>query len=205
MKKMRIENGKLIAYIQHQDVTTLTSIKDFVRGEIFREESILKGECDEEGYYRIEDLYNVNYIKGLPFIPNYDYLLKLDFKQVDALACKAIADYRSVNEILTRLCNQKTPLNTDERQTLSSIEAIDQALVGRIEQDVIENEQLRDVNFRSMAYCLTQQMRNYMYAVTSMSDMKREEMEQEAPQSEAPKTFSLRRIWNAHKNKKQGE
>lgn len=205
MKKMRIENGKLIAYIQHQDVTTLTSIKDFVRGEIFREESILKGECDENGYYRIENLSNVHYIKGLPFIPNYDYLLKLDFKQVDALAGKAIADYRSVNEILTRLCNQKTPLNTYEREILTSIEALDQSLVERFEQDVVGNQQLRDVNFRSMVHCLTVQMRSYMYAVTSMFDMKREEMEQQAPQSEAPKTFSLRRIWNAHKNKKQGE
>ena len=200
MKKMRIENGKLIAYIQHQDVTTLTSIKDFVRGEIFREESILKGECDEDGYYKIKDLSNVHYIKGLPFIPNYYYLLKLDFKQVEALAGKAIADYKSVNEILTRLCNQKAPLNKDEREILTSIEAIDPSLVEKI-----DNEQLRDVNFRSMVYCLTMQMKSYMYAVTSMSDTKKEEMEQKAPQSETPKTFSLRRICNARRNKKQGE
>lgn len=202
MKKMRVEDGKLIGYIQYHDVTLLASIKDFVKGDIFREESILKGECDEDGYYRIQDLYNVNYIKGLPYIPNYDYLLKLDFKQVDTLSVNAIADYARLNEILTKLCNQKTPLSHQERETLTSIEVIDQSLVEAMIREVTEGKSLRDLHFRSMAYCLTMQMRNYMYAVSSVIEMRRE---QETPQTEAPKTFSLRRIWNGKKDKKQGE
>lgn len=204
MKKMRIENGNLIAYIQHQDVTTLTSIKDFVREEIFREESILKGECDEDGYYRIADLSNVHYIKGLSYIPNYDYLLKLDFNQISTCSQAAIEDYRSLNEILTRLCNQTTPLNEEEKSFLMNVGTIDQSLVEKLIQD----GQLRDVNFRSIAFCLNRQMESYMYAVMSVADIKRQGFEQEQLELQRDsdvKTFSLRRIWHGLSEKKQGE
>lgn len=204
MKKMRIENGNLIAYIQYQDVTTLTSIKDFVRGEIFREESILKGECDDEGYYRIANLANVHYIKGLSFIPNYDYLLKLDFNQVSTYAQVAIEDYRSVNEILTRLCNQTTPLNEQEISFLTKLDTIDQSLV----KQLLIDGQLRDVTFRSIANCLTIQTESYMHAVMSVAEEKKarfEEEQLEKIQEDKSKAFSLRRIWQGYTNKRQGE
>lgn len=204
MKKMRIENGNLIAYIQHQDVTTLTSIKDYVREDIFREESILKGECDEDGYYRIEKLSNVHYIKGLPFIPNYDYLLKLDFNQASTYAQVAIEDYRSLNEILTRLCNQTAPLNEQEKSFLTKLGTIDQSLL----EQIMGEGQLRDVTFRSIAHCLNVQMESYMYAVMTMADMKQQKFEEEQlelQQQDGAKTFSLRRIWKGLGNKKQGD
>ena len=79
MKEFIVENGQQVMRINQPDLTCLVCVRKFVPESLFQEDSILKGACDEEGYYKIVELDNVNYLKGVPFIPNHNYLLKILF------------------------------------------------------------------------------------------------------------------------------
>ena len=194
MKKMRVEHNCLIGYIQYQDLELLIKMKELVRPEFFKEPSILKGECDEDGYYRITDLRNVNFVKSLKCIPNYDYLLKLAENEICSMEENAIGEYNAVSYILERLCNTPSIITEQEIDILSNSSIIEPKLVAAFfEASKLPN---KDERYRYLALCMKEQLTHYCNAISYMAQLKRQEQVEK-------KGFSLKRIF-PKSTKKQG-
>lgn len=193
MKKIRFVNGKLVAYIHQEDVNTLNRIKNSVNPVIFREDAIITGECDEEGYYRVESQDAVRYIQDLPYIPDYDTLAEMEPSTLSTIVAKAIQNRRRLNEILTNLCDNKKSLSISDRAALANMDGIDHSLAGAIENNVFEAS-LKTVRFREMAYILDEQSRNYTAAIVKMADLREQEIANESSKKE-DRPFILKKLF----------
>lgn len=192
MKKIRIEDGKLFAYIHAQDVLTLVSIKDFVKESIFQEESILKGDCDEEGYYKIEDLSNVHYIRGLSFIPNYDYLLKLSLTELETLQKEGLANYNVLSTIAYRVCNSEDAISDNDVDFIGSLSELKVPNIDSIKGTT------KSIELRKAYFCICCQFQHYINSLDNMIELKRKKQV-----ASYEKQFSLRKVFTSLK--KQGD
>jgi len=89
MKLQKIENGRLILYLQKRDLEILRSIDEFTLAELFNEESIVNDKCSKDGYYKITNPDNIKYIRGLSFIPDYSTLCTKNAIELNTLEMKA--------------------------------------------------------------------------------------------------------------------
>ena len=69
MKITGKEGNRLVAYVKNRDVEILFSMKEFVNPELFNEKSILNGDVNVNGYYKITNPENIKYLNQLPYIP----------------------------------------------------------------------------------------------------------------------------------------
>ncbi len=202
MKKLKIENGRLYAYISQKDVSTLNSSKNYIRPSLFQEESILKGNCDEEGYYKIEDLSNVQYIKGLAFIPLYDYLLKFSLEELEVLVKHGVNAYSQLDKILTRIAKEERLPNSEEKEALMQDNIVDEGTMSYVLSDTVSSEE----RFQA-SLSLRHQSLNYVFALTSVLATKKKEIDEQRKKEakeKAEKRFSLKRVFRRN-NKKQGK
>ncbi len=131
MKKILIEKGKLSCLIHASDVAALISMKGYLRESVLEEESILKGYCSEDGYYRINDILNVYYIRDLPFIMHRDYLLKLSLEDLETLESQANVSAKKMYTILSKTWEGIKPKEQDE-DFLRHISFVDQNVVDEL-------------------------------------------------------------------------
>lgn len=169
MKKIRIINNQKVAYIEKMDIDTLHASRDFVRPEIFNEPDIINMECDTEGFYRIGDPKNAEYIESLAYIPDFDYLASLSKDEINKLADKALCDKNKISEIIIRLCEYKKRLKHHEKMVLKKADYLDQHCASQIEQNVL-NASSEGAMFRSMETTLLAQARNYALAIIRMAE-----------------------------------
>lgn len=171
MKKIRVINGKKIAFIEKADIETLIASKEFVRSELFIEPAIINMECDTEGYYRIDSSNNAEYIESLGYIPDYDSLNSLNSEELNTLADKAISDKIKINEIISKLCKYKKRLEFHEKRIIKKATYLDQHCATSIEENVF-NASLTGTSFRSMESALIAQVRNYTNSIVKLAEQK---------------------------------
>ena len=174
MKKIRFVNGRSVAYIHQDDVTTLSRIRDFVNPAVFSEESILMGECDTQGYYKIEGQEAVNYIQCVSFIPDFDKISKMDSRSLASLADNAVQERKRLLETLRALCDEKKPLTPSDKAFLRALSCVDQSIIANIEYSVIDS--ITPTCFRMMELALDEQSRLYTSTIVRMADLKEDDM-----------------------------
>ncbi len=189
MKKIRIEKGRLIAYVQQHDIETLVStaktLQD-LRGAdtetsalrcegILEEEAVLKGECNEDGYYRISKLQNVNFIKNCPYIPHYDYLLKLNKDEIEELADKADCDNDLLDILVTRGYRRGSSISPKNRHILNCIKVLDDSTVEKLEEVSKDKMSAREPAYTNVTNCLRRQVECYSESLGQMLEMKKDE------------------------------
>ena len=123
MKKIRVEDWKIIAYIENQDVEFLFKTREVVPASFFEEDAVLKGECDDNGVYRITDINSVNYIKSAPFILNQDRLEKSSLKDIEEACQMASCDHNKLLEFLQRLYS-KEEINDNQVQEFNNLTVV---------------------------------------------------------------------------------
>lgn len=129
MKLFSVENSQQVMRINHPDLVCLTSVRKFVPESFFQEDSILKGACDGDGYYKIVDIDNVNYLKSIPFIPHHNYLLKLNYSELSELLKNAIQHYDTSYKMFSRAVDKYQQLSSDEVEYLKGIKEVDKKLL----------------------------------------------------------------------------
>ena len=123
MKRIRVEEWNIIAYIEQQDVEFLLKIKEVVPASFFEEDAVINGECDDKGFYRITDINSVNYIKTAPFILNLDRLEKSSLNDLQEANKKAIEDRNKLLGFLQRLYS-KSNLTQEEIQDFNECSVV---------------------------------------------------------------------------------
>ena len=171
MKKIRIVNNQKVAFIEKSDIETLIASRDFVKKEIFTEPAIINMECDIEGFYRIGNPINAEYIESLGYIPDYDTLSNLSTEELNALADKALEDKTKINEIVSKLCEYKKRLGLHDRKTLKRATYLDSRCTTLIEENVL-NASLAGTSFHSMKDALIAQARNYTNSIVKLAEQK---------------------------------
>lgn len=129
MKLFNIEDSQQVMRINHQDLVCLTGVRKFVPESLFQENSILKGACDREGYYKIVDLDNVNYLKSIPFIPYHKYLLKLNYSELSELLKNAMQHYSTADKMFSTAVDKYQQLSTEEVEYLEGVKEVDKKLM----------------------------------------------------------------------------
>ncbi len=201
MKKFDIKNNKAVIYINRLDLYTLVKIRKYLRAELFQEDSILKDECDENGNYQITQILNVNYIKGLAFIPHYNYLLKFDCAQLEEMLENAMQNLDDAERIFEIPCDRYTPLDEKDKIFLRSLKEVDQALIELFISKNPENEN-EWIEMCDIVICIREEFRNYIRCVCEMIHYK-ENFEKknkvtntsQVKQQNEKKHFSLRKIF----------
>lgn len=190
MKKNRFVNGRSVVYIHQEDVNALNRIRNFVNPALLNENSIATGECDIEGYYKIEGEEAVKYVQGLSFIPDYDKVSQMSSSALASLADKAIQDRKRLLELLRRLCDEKKSLSASDRLFLRTLNCVDKSLIATIEYSVIDS--ITPTCFRVMEMALDEQSRLYTSTLVKMADLKEEEI---GKNDNEEKPHVLRRIF----------
>ena len=131
MKKIRVEDWKIIAYIEQQDIDFLFRIREVVPASFFEEDAVLKGECDDNGVYRITDINSVNYIKSAPFILNQDRLEKSSLKDLEEACQMASCDHNKLLEFLQKLYS-KEKLEQNQLNEFNSLDIMMPSLAKEI-------------------------------------------------------------------------
>lgn len=125
MKIIQEKQGQpTVAYISQEDLNALYANREFGNEELFFEESILKGECTDDGYYTIRSESNIRYIESVPFIPNYNHLLKLNSTELNDMLTKAQADYEVLERLLMIPCDMYKQLSSSQQEALKALEGI---------------------------------------------------------------------------------
>ena len=185
MKKLGVEDGKLVLYLQKRDVEILSTIKENVRSSFFEEESIVKDECEDE-YYKITNPDNMDYIKKLSFIPSYERLYVMD-------VCDLCVLENMHSSVLQKLTCLPKHLDSDEEEGtnydfLNSVKTIDQSLVSKLDS-VKSNKE-----YRRIVYILKQQVRCYNYSVRQMINYKIKKQEEEEAKRREENKFSVKKM-----------
>lgn len=167
MKKIKIKNGKLFCYIEAQDVEMLLANREFVRPEVFTEESIQKGKTNGEGLFKIRDISNVHYVKSLPYIPNSDQYAKMDIEEHAATVNKATGDNEMLYYILDDHCAEGKPIEEYQLEILRGIQHVDQSMMETlIGLDVTDKDQR--ILACKITEALKRQSTNFLYPVAQM-------------------------------------
>lgn len=194
MKKLGVEDGKLVLYLQKRDVEILSTIRENVKSSIFEEESIAKGECDGD-YYIIKIPENIYYIRKLSFIPAYESLWIMDVSDLGVLE-------KMHSSVLQKLTCLPKHLDSDEEEGtnydfLNSVKTIDQSLVSKLDS-VKSNKE-----YRRIVYILKQQVRCYNYSVRQMINYKIKKQEEEEAKRREENKFSVKKMIKKIRRKNQ--
>lgn len=176
MKAIRIENDKVVAYVHKRDIEILRSISELIDPDLFEEDSIKNDECDDNGYYRITNESNIRYIKGIKFIPNYDFLSQMDYCTLNELQQRYGIFSRTVNTIFS----QKGRLEAEDIEFLKTLPSINAKDLVLLDADCTEEEAL------ALKYAIRQELRCYSYSIREMIHQKlaEERREEEARKAE---------------------
>lgn len=174
MKRLRVENGKLYCYIEEQDVQTLSICKKFVRPSVFEEESIKRGVPDCNGLFKIVDLPTVQYVKGLPYIPNADFYANMADDELGQITERAISDTEGMVLFLDDYCEMLTTPTEEQKQGIRQMTQLDQAMVETLLRSNIEDPAAWE-NVCAIAKCLKRQSENFLYPVLDVLYAKQEQ------------------------------
>ena len=143
MKKVRIENFALVAYVEESDIRALkkleycgrtqdekgkivSTVRPEVPDEVYQEieEGLEVQPIEDTKYLKFKNIHAVNYIKGAHFIPNEDFLDKeVTREDLEAMLEKSKTDYEYILETLRKLY-AKEQISEEEIITLSQCDAL---------------------------------------------------------------------------------
>lgn len=196
MKRIRIENGKLTAYIEPSDVETLINTREVVPITFFDEEMVKRGYGDENGIYRISELSSVNYIKTASFIPNKDYFDKLSASEIESIYDRAVMDRESLTEILKKLYSKEC-LTAEEKRILEESEALKTSPVGEVQEKAfVEDDVAQEARFIILSEVLVLQSNHYIESVDAYLENRKEK---EKPKTKSKK-FSVKSLFERNKH-----
>lgn len=184
MKAIRIENDKVVAYVHKRDIEILRSISELIDPDLFEEDSIKNDECDDNGYYRITNESNIRYIKGIKFIPNYDFLSQMDYCTLNELQQRYGIFSRTVNTIFS----QKGRLEAEDIEFLKTLPSINAKDLVLLDADCTEEEAL------ALKYAIRQELRCYSYSIREMIHQKLAEERREEEARKAEKKNVLQKV-----------
>lgn len=165
MKKICAENGKMIAYIQDSDIEVLKLIKDVVPESVFEERAIKERIAQNNSYYRIENLDNVYYIKSLNFIPNEDYLDKLNKSEIESIISQFTVRRKNVLEILDKLYDRQE-LTKKEEAILRKCKILAKSLIDELlEKAYIKNDVDSEARFIKLEGVVVAQLTYYYQCI----------------------------------------
>jgi hypothetical protein len=193
MKVVRIEQGRLIAYIEQSDIDTLVKVKDVVPESFFEEEMVVRGYCDENGLYRIENIANVNYIKSAAYIPNRDYMNKLSMQELEKLLKSASYEHKCLVKVLKKLYGRDL-LTKEEKNALEESQALKTSLVNEIQETALaNNDEPAELRFFVLEECLRAQSAHYTKSISDYVLERKSQIEEEKRNNS--KNFSLKRLF----------
>ncbi len=195
MKRIRVEDGKRIAYITQSDVATLIELKELVPKSIFMEETILSGTPNRDGYYRVEDAQSVGYIVTSNFIPNEDYHENLSSKELKEKAEQAACNHNALVEVLKKLYS-RYKLDEHDRNVLESNSVIRQANAQEVQQEAyIRDDIERESRFIALEEGLIIQSKHYADSISELACRKAALEAENKESSEGRRVFSLKRLF----------
>ncbi len=195
MKRIRVEDGKRIAYITQSDVVALIELKELVPKSIFMEETILSGTPNRDGYYRVEDVKSVGYIVTSNFIPNEDYHENLSANELKEKAEQAACNHNALVEVLKKLYS-RYKLDEHDRNVLESNSAIRQANAQEVQQEAyIRDDIERESRFIALEEGLIIQSKHYADSISELACRKMTLEAENKESSEGRRVFSLKRLF----------
>ncbi len=195
MKRIRVEDGKRIAYITQSDVAALIKLKELVPKSIFMEETILSGTPNSDGYYRVEDNQSVGYIVTSNFIPNEDYHENLSLKELKEKAKQATCNHNALVEVLKKLYS-RYKLDERDRNVLESNSVIRQANAQEVQQEAyIRDDIERESRFIALEEGLIIQSKHYADSISELVSRKMVFEAENKESSENRRVFSLKRLF----------
>lgn len=199
MKKVRIEQGSLIAYIEHSDVELLVDTKEVVPKTFWEEDSMKNGDCDQDGYYRISNLSNVNYIKSSPFIPNVDYLSKLSRQEVARMAREAASNHRDLVEILGKLYS-RISLEDHEVKALEDNVALRDDVASELQKKAFVTDDFsQEARFLAVEEAVIRQSKHYEESLSEYLKTLAPKSKDDEPKKLTKKRRSLRSLFKLDK------
>ena len=187
MKKVRIENFALVAYVEESDIRALKKLEYFGRkqdekgkivstvrpevpDEVYQEieEGLEVQPIEDTKYLKFKNIHAVNYIKGAHFIPNEDFLDKeVTREDLEAMLEKSKTDYEYILETLRKLYARQ-PLSEEEIITLSQCDA----LSVRLTRDAVKTAYAEDDFTNELQYMICDesiivQAEHYMDSLTT--------------------------------------
>lgn len=184
MKKVNIESGRLVIYVDDSDIDVLVRIKQmgaYVPDTLFEEESINLEQKEENGRYKFEDLNNVNYIKSLPFIVHENLLEKLSDDELAHCIWSGNQVFDTIKNILRVHCLNPYPFSQEEIELLQTLDCIDKKLIEQILDSDFTTFEGRAIGSNS-CICVISQVSNYLGSFQQALDernRKKEEAEAE--------------------------
>ena len=143
MKKVRIENFALVAYVEESDIRALkeleycgrtqdeegrivSTVRPEVPDEVFQEieDGLEVQPIEDTKYLKFKNIHAVNYIKSAHFIPNEDFLDKeVTREDLEAMLEKSKTDYEYILETLRKLY-ARVRISEEETIKLSQCDAL---------------------------------------------------------------------------------
>lgn len=195
MKRIRVEDGKRIAYITQSDVAALIELKELVPKSIFMEETILSGAPNRDGYYRVEDTQSVGYIVTSNFIPNEDYHERLSANELNEKVEQAACDHNALVGVLNKLYS-RYKLDEEDRNVLESNSVIRQANAQEIQQEAYVRDDIeRESRFIALEEGLIIQSKHYADSISELACKKTALEAQRQESAEDRRVFSLKRLF----------
>lgn len=191
MKITGKEGNRLVAYVKNRDVEILFSMKEFVNPELFNEKSILNGDVNVNGYYKITNPENIKYLNQLPYIPEYDTFMDMDTFTLNSIETKNSFDLQR----LILMFDGNDEISTDTLAFLNSLSCIDKNVIAFLDSSRSPKEQER------ARFALKQQIRCYNYSVREMMAIKRRIALQKEEEEKKAKRITPKKVLKKIKSK----
>lgn len=201
MKKVRVENLAIAAYVEESDIRALkkleycgrtqdekgnvvTTVRPVVPDEVYQEiENGLEVQpIGDKKYFKFTNVHAVNYIKNAHFIPNEDFLDKeVSYEDLEAMLEKSRTDYEYILETLRKLYARK-PLSEEETITLSQCDALSVRLTrDAIKAAAAQNDFASELQYIICEEAITVQAEHYMDSLNTYWRQKGHLKERQTP------------------------
>lgn len=191
MKIIKSDGNRLVAYVKKRDVEILFTMKEFISPNFFEEKSIVNGDVNSKGYYKIRDPENIRYLKQLPYIADYNVLSNMDIFSLNSLEGNMSFNLQK----LILLFDSNEEFSSSTFALLNSISCIDKGVVTYLQKSTLPKDQER------AEFALKQQVRCYNYSIREMIYKKNLIEAEKREEEKEEKKLTLRRVFRKIKGK----
>lgn len=177
MKRISIGHHDNVCFIQQEDIKILVRMGDFLGIDITSEASITSGECDENGFYRIERPENVRAICSFNFIPDYDKFSNLSLDILRRMTKQSQRDYMVLCELINRIFDKKQPVDQESAIFLKDLGVIDLVTFYKMVDDFFNATDKQELHFREGSLFFKEQMYHYAASIRTLTKMLEEEQQ----------------------------
>lgn len=199
MKRTNIRHNSAVCFIQQEDIRILEHMKDFLGVDISSEASIISGECDENGFYLIEQPENVRVISSLNFIPDYDKFSKYSLDELKLLSRKSQKDYMRFCELLNSICDRKQPVDQEGAKLVKDLNVVDMSAFYMMVDEVFNATDTKALHFRDESLYFKEQMYHYMASIMTLARIVEEEQQSKQHKAQTSESF-VKRLFLKVKN-----